>query len=183
MKGEKKIDSKVVFPGKMITVTYDTVELENGREAWREVVRHPGASAVLVILDDGSILLERQYRYALGKDILEIPAGKLDKGEDPFTCAQRELKEETGYEAKRWHYMGSIYTGPGFCDEVIHLYVAKDLVKGENHLDEDEFVELEIYSKEEVFEMIRKGELNDSKTLAALCIGLPYLEGAPLPNI
>lgn len=173
---EKKISSEVCFPGKMITVTYDVAQLENGREAWREVVHHPGASAVILQKKDGTIVMEYQYRYALAEILLEIPAGKLDQGEDPIICAKRELQEETGYVAEHWTALGSIATSPGFCNEIIHIYFATDESKGENHLDDDEFVDLVYYTKEELLTMIRDGRLKDAKSISALMMAMPYLK-------
>ena len=139
---ERKLSSEIKFDGKLIKVTYDIAEV-NGKEAWREVVHHPGASAVVAIDEDNRIIMEKQFRYALNDYLLEIPAGKLDAGEDPLVCAKRELEEETGIIASEWISLGTIATSPGFCNEVIHLYVAKGLSKGEIHWDEDEYVEVE----------------------------------------
>ena len=136
---ERKLSSEMKFDGKLIQVTYDVAEV-NGKEAWREVVHHPGASAVVAIDENNRIIMEKQFRYALNDYLLEIPAGKLDKGEDPLVCAKRELEEETGIIASDWISLGTIATSPGFCNEVIHLYVAKGLSKGEIHWDEDEYV-------------------------------------------
>ncbi len=175
MKPEIQLSSETVFDGKLLHVTYDTVQVENGNTSWREVVRHPGAVAILAVLPDGKILMEHQYRYAIGNTLLEVPAGKLDKGEEPLAAAKRELEEETGYQAKNWKQLGSIFTSPGFCDEVIHIFLATDLEKGEQHLDDDEFVELVSYSVPELEEKILKGELYDGKTLAGLMMAKPYL--------
>lgn len=171
---ETTLSSEIKFDGKLITVTYDMAEV-NGKEAWREVVHHPGASAIVAIDEDGKIIMERQFRYALQDDLLEIPAGKLDKGEDPLLCAQRELEEETGLKASEWISLGTIATSPGFCNEVIHLYVARGLSKGTMHWDEDEYVEVERYSFDELMDKIRAEEIKDSKTLSALLLAKPYL--------
>lgn len=173
---EKKISSEIRFQGKLITVTYDIAQLENGKEAWREVVHHPGASAIILQRQDGTIVMEQQYRYALSEILLEIPAGKLDAGEDPLACAKRELQEETGYTALHWKYLGPIATSPGFSNEVIHVYFAQDEEQGENHLDEDEFVDLVYYTKEELLKLIQEGRLKDAKSLAAIMMALPYLK-------
>ena len=175
MKPEIQLSSKTVFDGKLLHVTYDTVQVENGNESWREVVRHPGAVAILAVLPDGKIIMERQYRYAIGDTLLEIPAGKLDEGEEPLAAAKRELHEETGYDAEHWKKLGSIVTSPGFCDEVIHIFLATGLEKGEQQLDEDEFVEVLACSLEELEGKIATGELFDGKTIAGLMMAKPYL--------
>ena len=172
---ERKLSSEMKFDGKLIKVTYDVAEV-NGKEAWREVVHHPGASAVVAIDDDGRIIMEKQFRYALNDYLLEIPAGKLDAGEDPLVCAKRELEEETGIVASEWISLGTIATSPGFCNEVIHLYVAKGLSKGEIHWDEDEYVEVEHYTFDELLQRIKDETIKDSKTLSALLLAMPYLK-------
>ena len=172
---ERKLSSEMKFDGKLIKVTYDVAEV-NGKEAWREVVHHPGASAVVAIDDDGRIIMEKQFRYALNDYLLEIPAGKLDAGEDPLVCAKRELEEETGIIASEWISLGTIATSPGFCNEVIHLYVAKGLSKGEIHWDEDEYVEVEHYTFDELLQRIKDETIKDSKTLSALLLAMPYLK-------
>lgn len=172
---EKQISSEMKFDGRLIKVTFDIADV-NGKDAWREVVHHPGASAIVVIDEKGRIVMERQFRYALDRGLLEIPAGKLDAGEDPLTCAKRELEEETGYKAEEWISLGAIATSPGFCNEVIHLYVAKGLSKGQTHWDDDEYVELEYYTFDELMAAIRKEEIKDGKTLAALALALPYIK-------
>ena len=163
------------FDGKLIKVTYDIVDV-NGKEAWREVVHHPGASAVVAIDEDNRIIMEKQFRYALNDYLLEIPAGKLDAGEDPLVCAKRELEEETGIIASEWSSLGTIATSPGFCNEVIHLYVAKGLSKGEIHWDEDEYVEVERYTFDELLQRIKEERIKDSKTLSALLLAMPYIK-------
>ena len=172
---ERKLSSEMKFDGKLIKVTYDIAEV-NGKEAWREVVHHPGASAIVAIDEDNRIIMEKQFRYALNDYLLEIPAGKLDAGEDPLVCAKRELKEETGIIASEWISLGTIATSPGFCNEVIHLYVAKGLSKGEIHWDEDEYVEVERYTFDELLQRIKEETIKDSKTLSALLLAMPYLK-------
>ncbi|WP_127161413.1 NUDIX hydrolase [Veillonella sp. VA137] len=172
---ERKLSSEMKFDGKLIKVTYDIADV-NGKEAWREVVHHPGASAVIAIDEDNRIIMEKQFRYALNDYLLEIPAGKLDAGEDPLVCAKRELEEETGIIASEWISLGTIATSPGFCNEVIHLYVAKGLSKGEIHWDEDEYVEVERYTFDELLQRISEEKIKDSKTLSALLLAMPYLK-------
>ena len=172
---ERKLSSEMKFDGKLIKVTYDIADV-NGKEAWREVVHHPGASAVVAIDEDNRIIMEKQFRYALNDYLLEIPAGKLDAGEDPLVCAKRELEEETGIIASEWISLGTIATSPGFCNEVIHLYVAKGLSKGEIHWDEDEYVEVERYTFDELLQHIKGETIKDSKTLSALLLAMPYIK-------
>ena len=172
---ERKLSSEMKFDGKLIKVTYDVAEV-NGKEAWREVVHHPGASAVVAIDEDNRSIMEKQFRYALNDYLLEIPAGKLDAGEDPLVCAKRELEEETGIVASEWISLGTIATSPGFCNEVIHLYVAKGLSKGEIHWDEDEYVEVERYTFDELLQRIKEEKIKDSKSLSALLLAMPYLK-------
>ena len=172
---ERKLSSEMTFDGKLIKVTYDVAEV-NGKEAWREVVHHPGASAVVAIDEENRIIMEKQFRYALNDYLLEIPAGKLDAGEDPLVCAKRELEEETGIVASEWISLGTIATSPGFCNEVIHLYVAKGLSKGEIHWDEDEYVEVERYTFDELLQRIKEEKIKDSKSLSALLLAMPYLK-------
>lgn len=173
---EKQISTENKFTGRIISVFCDTVELSDGRHSSREVVRHPGACAVVAQLPNCNIILERQYRYALGKALIELPAGKIDPNEEHFICAKRELKEETGYTAKNWKYLGPIAMSAGFCDEVIHLYFASDLTAGSTNLDEGEFLEVHEYSKEVILEMIANNEIIDSKTIAGMLKALPYLK-------
>ena len=172
---ERKLSSEMKFDGKLIKVTYDIADV-NGKEAWREVVHHPGASAVVAIDEDNRIIMEKQFRYALNDYLLEIPAGKLDAGEDPLVCAKRELEEETGIIASEWISLGTIATSPGFCNEVIHLYVAKGLSKGEIDWDEDEYVEVERYTLDELLQRIKEETIKDSKTLSALLLAMPYIK-------
>ena len=167
---EKFLESKVVFDGKLLKVFSDKVELPNGKETSREFIKHPGAVAVVPITQEGNIVLVRQYRYPVGKTMLEVPAGKLDIGEHPDACVLRELEEETGYVAQNVRKLTSIYTTPGFTDEVIHLYVAENLKLSKPRPDEDEFLDVEVYSKEEIREMLGDGRINDAKSMLALLL-------------
>lgn len=165
---EKLLNSKLIFKGKVLTMKYDTVLLPNGANATREIIEHPGAVAVVPVTNDGRIVLVRQYRYPVGKIMLEIPAGKLDKGESPDNCAMRELAEETGYMAGQLVKMTSIYTTPGFTDEIIHVYMARNLTVTDQHPDEDEFINVEVYTKEQIKEMIADGTICDAKSMVGL---------------
>ncbi len=167
---ETFISSKVAFAGRLLKVNIDTVTLPNGRETTRELIHHPGAVAVVPILDDGSMVFVKQYRYPLGTVLYEIPAGKLDPDEDPDVCARRELSEETGYSAREWQKLTSIVTTPGFTDEVIHLYAAHGLEKHAQHTDEDEFIDVVALTPQQVKQMVLEGTIYDSKTLSALCL-------------
>ena len=167
---EKFLESKVVYEGKLLKVYCDKVELPNGKEAGREFIRHPGAVAIVPITPEGHIVLVRQYRYPVGKTMLEVPAGKLDKGEQPDECARRELEEETGYVAHNIKKLSSIYTTPGFTDEVIHLYVGDQLTLAKQCPDEDEFLDVEVYTKEQIKVMIQDGTINDAKSILALLL-------------
>lgn len=144
------------------------VELPNGQTAQREIIRHPGASAVVAIDENGCICLVRQYRAALGRVTLELPAGKLDEGEDPADCARRELSEETGFEAGEWSYLTPLASTPGFCDEVIHIYLATELAVGSAHTDEDEFVHTEMMPYAQAVDAVMAGEITDSKSIAGI---------------
>ncbi|MED3660575.1 NUDIX hydrolase [Ureibacillus sp. FSL K6-8385] len=163
---EKTVHSTEIFKGKVVTLTVDDVILPNGKEAKREIVHHPGAVAIIPITRDGKIVFVEQYRKALERSIVEIPAGKLEPGEDPAVCARRELEEETGYGAGELTYLLSFATSPGFANEIIHLYVAKDLYKIEEKraLDEDEFVSIIEATIEEAEEMIENRQIYDAKT-------------------
>ncbi len=165
---ETTLTSKLVYDGGLLKVYYDTVELVNGGTAWREVIRHPGAVVMVPVDDEGNIYLVRQFRYPYGKVVLEVPAGKLERGEEPFPAAQRELEEEIGARAERWTPMGEMLPTPGFCDELQHVYLARGLTFGASHPDEDEFLEPLKLPMEEAVAMAVDGRLEDSKTVAAI---------------
>jgi len=165
---EKTIASEKIFEGNVIRVKKDTVLLVNGKTATRELVTHPGGVAILPIDQNGNAYMVRQFRKPLENELLEVPAGKLNYGEDHYECAVRELKEETGFEAGKLIYLGYAFLSPGFCDEKIHLYLALDLKKGEMHLDEDEFLSLEKYQYDELLNSIYKGEIYDAKSIICL---------------
>ncbi|NMA90560.1 MAG: NUDIX hydrolase [Amphibacillus sp.] len=167
---EKTISSEHIFSGRMIDLKVDTVSLPNGETSTREIVTHPGAVAIIALTDDQKVVVVEQYRKPLEKTLLEIPAGKLDPGEDPAETARRELEEETGYQAKQLKYLTSFYTSPGFANEILYLYLAEQLTLVENgrQLDEDEFVEVYEYTIEEL-EMFEKSQrIHDIKTSYAI---------------
>lgn len=167
---ETTITSQPIFNGRVISLKVDEVTLPNGEVAKREIINHPGAVAVIAITDDGKILVVEQYRKALERSIIEIPAGKLEPGEKPEVTARRELEEETGYSCGELTYIQTFATSPGFADEVIHLYVARNLTLLEEaaELDEDEFVELMEVTVEEAEQMMADGRIYDAKTAFAV---------------
>jgi ADP-ribose pyrophosphatase len=156
-----------IFSGKLLHVVRDTVRLPNGHLATREYIKHPGAACIVAEFEDGKLLLERQFRYPMDRVMIEFPAGKLDAGENPLVCAQRELKEETGYWARSWHTLGTLNPAIAFADEVIHIFHANGLVQGELNRDEDEFIDLFAATPEEIDAMIADDRITDSKTITA----------------
>lgn len=164
---EKTISSVDKFNGRVIRVSLDEVELENGKTSTREVVHHNGGACIAAINSENKIYLVRQYRYAYSEELWELPAGKLEKGEDPFIAAQRELGEEVGVTAKEYCSLGEFYPTCGYCNEVIYLYGARNLTACDMHLDEDEFLTPASFSFEEIETMILKDEIKDGKTIAA----------------
>lgn len=164
---EKKLNGKLVYDGKILKLSVDEVLLPDGKTAERERISHSGGSAVLYI-ENGKVLLVRQFRYVYGKEIYEIPAGKLEKGEDPASTAKRELKEETGYVAGRLNELFKLYPTPGYSDEIIHVYLAEDCSHSHSSPDDDEFVECEFIEIERVCELIESGEICDAKTVASI---------------
>ena len=173
---ESRLSGEAVFEGRLLHVYRDRVKLPDGRESTREYLRHPGAAAV-VLLKEGKILLERQWRDPLRRGVLggdagrvfwEVPAGKLEAGEDPALCAARELEEETGYASDTWTPLGTICPGIGYSNEVISLYLAENPREGSRHLDPGEFLDLAWIPFEEAVRMAETGEIDDAKTIGAL---------------
>lgn len=160
--------TKPIYKGKVVTLNVDRVELPNGVTVDLEIVRHPGASAMVPMKEDGTVILIRQFRHAAGGFIYEIPAGKLSPGEDPRTCAARELEEEIGYRAETLELLSSIFTAPGFTDEVIHIYKATSLTKTRQNLDGDEVLEVVEMPLQEAIAMIQDGRIRDAKTMVGL---------------
>ena len=165
---EKQVESREIFDGYIMHVFKDTVELPNGKLAPREYMRHVGAVCVVPLLDDGSVLLERQFRYPVGKVLMEIPAGKLEYGENHSECGLRELKEETGCTCDDYTYLGSLIPTPAYCGEVIHMYLARGLHSGSQKLDEGEFLDVVKIPLDEAIAMVMRNEIQDSKTQIAL---------------
>ena len=169
---EKTLTSKLLHQGRNFSFRTDEIQLPSGKRTIRDIVDHPGAVAIVPILDDGRIILVKQYRYTTGKELLEIPAGTLEKGEAPDTCARRELKEETGYTAGSMKKVLAMYMAPGYSNEVIHLYFATALKAGESHAEEDEAITLEVCGPDEILEKIEKNTIEDAKTIAGVLIYL-----------
>ena len=175
----KRIGRDLAYEGTVIKVYKDHMKFANGNTAEWDFIHHDGAAAVIPVMDDGKILMVKQYRNALERDTLEIPAGKLDDpDEEGIVCASRELKEETGYSSDDLEWILTIRTTVAFCNERIEVFVARNLIPGEQHLDEDEFVDVKAYELEELKEMIFEGKIQDSKTMAAiLAYESKYLHG------
>ena len=165
---EKTLNTKTVYEGKVIKVIKDDVEIADGHKSFREVVVHSGGVVIVATKDNDTILMVKQYRYPLKKVNLELPAGKLEIGEDPNLACKRELEEETGYNAKTWKSLGFINTTPGICTEKLYLYKASDLEFVGEHPDEGEILKCEEYKISEIFRMIKIGEINDAKTICAV---------------
>ena len=165
---EHQVAGEQVFDGVLLDVRRDRVALPNGRHATREYIVHPGAVTVVPILDDGRLVLERQYRYPIGQVLLELPAGKLDPGESAQFCAQRELAEETGYRAAQWARAGVLHNAPAYCNEVIEVWFARGLELGERSLDAGEFIDVVLMSETELDGAAGRGEVTDAKTLVGL---------------
>ncbi|MGQ0810315.1 MAG: NUDIX domain-containing protein [Nitrospiraceae bacterium] len=162
------MQSKPIYKGKVVVLHVDTVTLPNGVTVDLEVIRHPGAAAVVPMKEDGAVVLIHQFRHAAGGFIYEIPAGKLHPGEDPLVCADRELEEEIGYRAASFELLSSIFTAPGFADEVIHIYKATGLRKGRQNLDRDEVLDIVEMPLHEAIEKIQSGAIRDGKTIVGL---------------
>jgi ADP-ribose pyrophosphatase len=167
---EKTLTSEEIFSGKVISLHLQEVELPNGKHSKREIIKHPGAVAILAVTDNNKIVMVEQFRKALERTIVEIPAGKLEKGEDPAACARRELEEETDYVCESLELITSFYSSPGFADEIVHVFLARGLAKKENSagLDEDEFVNLEELTLDEALQYVKEQKIYDAKTIFAV---------------
>lgn len=172
---EKTISSDVKYDGRILRVRYDIVELQNGDRTFREVVDHTGGVGIIGLTPGGTVPMVRQFRYPFMAETLEVPAGKLEKGEDPLECAVRELSEETGYAAEKYVSLGSILPSPGYCAETLYIYLALGLKPGKAHLDKDEFLNVEYYTMDKLHEMCMSGELTDAKTVLAILKAEIYL--------
>ncbi|WP_317203819.1 NUDIX hydrolase [Janthinobacterium sp.] len=162
---ESKVDGEVVYDGHFLTVQRDRVTLPDGKITRREYIRHPGAVVILPLLEDGTVLLERQFRYPLERVFIEFPAGKIDAGEAALACAKRELLEETGYTASDWQFVCTIHNAIAYSDEHLELFLARGLVAGPSQLDEGEFLETFTASVPQLLDWVRSGAVTDVKTI------------------
>ncbi|MCX7715438.1 MAG: NUDIX hydrolase [Clostridia bacterium] len=165
---EKTVETKQIFKGQIINVKVDTVELSNGKKATRELVEHPGGVGIIPINEKKEVLMVSQFRKPFNEMILEVPAGKLAWGEDPFECGVRELEEETGFCANKYIHLGEYYPTPGFCNEKINLYLATELYPSKQKLDEDEFLEVCTIPLDTLFDMVMENKIKDAKTAIAI---------------
>ena len=165
---EKTLSSEVIFEGRVITLTNDVALLENGETAGREVVHHHGGACILPYFEDGTLCMVRQFRYAMQQELWELPAGKLEKGEDPFLAAQRELEEECGVTAERFINLGVLYPTVGYDSEKIYIWAAKGLKPTSQHLDDGEFLDVAALPFDDVLQMVMTDEIRDSKTVTAM---------------
>lgn len=167
-------ERKLIHTGRVFTLVKETVTLANGTVAELEVIEHPGATAIVAFIDPEHILMLRQYRHAIKTNLWEIPAGTLDPQEAELACAQRELIEETGYGAAEWQKLGEIVPVPGYSNERIHMYLAANLAKAEQNLDDDEIIEVHQFAFDDALAMIRRGEIQDAKTISGLYLARQY---------
>jgi ADP-ribose pyrophosphatase len=169
---ETQLDSALAYDGHFIKVQRDAIRLPDGKTSTREYIRHPGAVVIIPLLDDGRVLLERQFRYPLHQVFIEFPAGKIDPNEDPLDCAKRELQEETGYTATDWRFACTIHNAIAYSDEHLDIFVAQGLTAGESRLDDGEFLETFAATLDDMLQWIREGKITDVKTV----IGTFWLE-------
>lgn len=165
---ERPVSSRVVFDGVLLKVIEDTVRLPNGNHSVREYIRHPGACMMIAFLDERTILMERQYRYPLQRHFIELPAGKIEQGEDPLETAKRELREECGYEAREWRHLATLHPCIGYADEHIELYLARELTHVGHALDEDEFLQVFALKIDEALQWVRDGRITEAKAVTGL---------------
>ena len=165
---EKKLSSKQIFSGNFLKVYVDEVLLPNGKTSTREWVEHPGAACIIPIFANGKLGLVRQYRYAAKNEFIEFPAGKIDKGESPESCARRELEEEIGYTAKTFRFLTNIHPAIGFCNEKMWIYIAEDLTKTSEKKDKDEFLKFIPTTPDKALDMVKNGKITDVKTVISL---------------
>jgi ADP-ribose pyrophosphatase len=174
---ETQLSSEQVFRGGFLDVRRDVVQLPNGKSAAREYIVHPGACVIIPLLDNGDVILEKQYRYPVGLEMIEFPAGKLDPNEDPLICALRELREETGYSASEWAYAGCMHLAIAYSTEIIHIYFARGLTLGERALDDEEFLDVFTASAQQLITWCADGTVTDAKTVTAALHLQQFLAG------
>ena len=172
---EKEVSRDIIFEGKVFNIAVCQAELPSGEIVRRDIMLHNGGVGVLPIDENINVILVQQYRYGASCFLWEIPAGKLEKGEDPFECAKRELEEETGYRTDNYTYLGILNPSPAIMSEVIHIYLAQDLTAGERHLDQDEFLEVQKVPFEVAYQMVLDGKITDAKTQIAILKAKNYL--------
>ena len=174
---------QILRRGRVFDFTLENVTLDNGVQLEMEIIRHPGAAAIIALTDDRQIIMLKQYRHAAGEALWEIPAGTVEPGEDTFSCAQRELAEETGYSARQWEPLGCVIPVPGYSDEKIDLYMAKRLVSARQNLDADEIITVHAIPLQRVVSMIDQGKINDAKTVVAVFRAMHRLEPHKIKGI
>ena len=179
---ERRVRSESVYSGRLLQVRRDEIRLPDGKAATREYIVHPGAVMIVPIADDGQLVVERQHRYPLDRVLLEFPAGKLDPDETTLQCAQRELREETGYRAREWAYAGRLHNAPAYSDEFIEIWFARGLVAGAQELDDGEFVDVHTLSEAALLAQVASGELTDAKTMVGLLKLQQWRAGAWTPS-
>ena len=167
---------EIIYEGHVVTLRREGIDMPDGRSVDFEIVRHAPATAILAIDHRDQVIFVHQFRPPLGKQIWELPAGIMEDGEEPLTCARRELREETGFGAEEWISLGQMYTAPGFCDEIIHLFLARGLSAGAQELDHNEYLQPHAIALDEVRRMVAAGEIDDSKSIVALYRAAPHLE-------
>ena len=172
---EKTVSTKEIFNGRIVKLNVDTVTLPNGKEATRELISHPGGVGVIAVDDNKNVFLVTQFRKPFDKNVTEIPAGKLEYGEDPLEAAKRELEEEIGYRPGKIKSIGAYYSSPGFCNEIIHLYLATELANVGQHPDEDEFLSISTKPLDELYDEVISGQVMDGKTATAILIAKQLL--------
>ncbi len=178
---EEPVKTEYPYRGKLLTLRVDTVKLPNGQEAKREIVEHPGAAVIVAVDGAGQVLLVRQYRHAVGRDLLELPAGTRDKGERPDQTATRELEEETGYTAGRWDPLAHFYSSPGILTEEMYVYLARDLAEGTSRPESDEDLHLVKLPLNEAIRKVESGEIVDAKSIVGLLLAQKKLETTATP--
>lgn len=178
---EKTVTTERIYEGKIINVRRDQVTVENGL-SWREIVEHSGGSVIAAVTDDGQLVMVRQYRKPAERVMLEVPAGKIDPGEEPFDAAVRELREETGYTAEHMELLTRMYPSVGYAEEILYIYAATGLTPGETDFDENEAIDIERYPVEQLYDMVMAGQIEDGKSQVAILMVRERLAAGTLPG-